>query len=213
MLTKKTKVVRVPKRGHYDKETIYKILDNSFVCHIGFVHEDYPVVIPTLYGRKDSEVYVHGSSASRMMRGLEKGINMCLTVTRVNGLVLARSAFHHSMNYESVVLFGKATLIVDYEEKMEALKAVSDNVLMGRWEESRLPIEKEMKATKVLKISIEEASAKVRTGGPSDDKPDYDLDIWAGEVPIHQVYGQPINDELLRDGIPLARSVQELLRD
>ena len=211
MQTSKTKVKRVPKRGHYDRETVNRVLDNSFVCHVGFIHEGYPVVIPTLYGRKGNEVYIHGSNASRMLKDLSKGIDMCLTVTKVNGLVLARSAFHHSMNYESVVLFGKATLIEDYDEKMDALKWVSDNVLKDRWEESRLPTEKEMKATRVMKIPIEEASAKIRTGPPSDDKPDYELDIWAGVVPIQQVYGQPIVDELLKDGVPLAKSVEQLL--
>ncbi len=210
MLTDKTKVKRSPKRGHYNRATIDQVLDNSYVCHIGFVHEGYPVVIPTLYGRKGDQVFIHGSNASRMMKDLSEGINLCLTVTKVNGLVLARSAFHHSMNYESVVLFGKATLIEDEEEKMEALKAVSDNILPGRWEESRLPSEKEMKATRVLKIPIEEASAKIRTGPPVDDKEDYKLDIWAGVVPIHQVYGNPIADELLKEGVPLAKSVEGL---
>lgn len=211
--TDKTKVKRIPKRGHYDKETIYRILDGSFLCHVGFVHNQYPVVIPTLYGRKDNLVYVHGSNASRMMNDLSVGIPMCLSVTKVNGIVLARSAFHHSMNYESVVLFGTAVLIEDYDEKMEALKVVSENILPGRWDETRLPIPKEMKATKVLKIEIEEASAKVRTGPPGDDKPDYELDIWAGVLPINQTYGQPIPDELLKAGVPLAKSVESALNE
>ena len=209
MHTRKTKVIRLPKRGHYDKETIYRILDNSFLCHVGFNHDNYPVVIPTLYGRLDDVVYIHGSSASRMLRDLSKGIDVCLTITKVHGLVLARSAFNHSMNYESVVLFGKAELIEDNDEKMEALKCISDNVLMGRWEEARLPTPKEMKATKVLKVPIDEASAKIRTGPPVDDKADYELDIWAGVVPIRQVFDQPIADELLKEGVLLAKSVEQ----
>lgn len=208
----KTKVKRIPKRGVYDKETIYRILDKDFVCQLGFVYEGYPVVIPTIYGRKDDKLYFHGASTSRMLVNLEKGIDVCFSMMQVNGIVLARSAFHHSLNYESVMVFGKATLISDESEKMAALAVVSDQILKHRWEEARLPNAKEMKATKVLALTISEASAKVRTGPPGDDKPDYELDIWAGVLPIERHFGQPIVDPLLRAGIEIPKSVQEVLK-
>ena len=190
----KNRVRRVPKRGHYDTETINKILDKEFMCHVGFVHEEYPVVIPTLYGREGNRIYLHGSTASRMMKTLGKGVPVSIGVTRVNSLVLARSAFHHSANYESVVVFGTAILLESKEDKLHALKVISDNILMNRWEECRTPSEKELKATAVLAVTIEEASAKVREGGPVDDKPDYELPIWAGELPINKTFGSPIPD-------------------
>ena len=204
----KTRVKRVPQRGIYNKEDIYKILDKEFVCHIGFIHNDIPVVIPTLYGRKDNDLYIHGSMASRMMKTLNEGVEISVAVTRVNGLILARSGFHHSANYESVVIFGKATLIEGKAENIAALKAVSDHIITGRWEEARGPSDKELKATMVLKLPIEEASAKVRTGGPKDDKADYDLDIWAGVIPFTRTIETPIPDEVLRDGIPVPDSVK-----
>ncbi len=207
----KIKVKRVPKRGVYDKETIYRILDKDFVCQLGFVYEGYPVVIPTIYGRKDDKLYFHGASTSRMLVNLEKGIDVCFSMMQVNGIVLARSAFHHSLNYESVVVFGKATLISDASEKMAALAVVSDQILKHRWEEARLPNAKEMKATKVLELTISEASAKVRIGPPGDDKPDYELDIWAGVLPIERHFGQPIADPVLRAGIEVPKSVKEAL--
>lgn len=209
-MNNKTKVKRAPKRGHYDAETIYQVLDKDFLCHVGFVHEGYPVVIPTLYGRKDNILYLHGSSASRMMKDLSKGIEISICVSRVNGLVLARSAFHHSLNYESVVIFGKATIVEDYDEKMEGLKVVSDQVLKGRWEEARLPNKTEMKATTLLQIKIEEASAKIRTGPPSDNKEDYELDIWAGVIPLEHKYLSPITDPLLSPGIEVPKSVTDI---
>ncbi len=205
----KIRVKRVPKRGIYDKETIYNILDKEFFCHVGFIYNDQPIVIPTLYGRKDNDLYFHGSMASRMMKSLSQGIDVSISVTRLNGLVLARSAFHHSANYESVVIFGKAFLIEGDEAKNEALKIVSDHIIPHRWEEARLPSEKELKATMVLKIPIDEASAKVRTGGPGDDKSDYDLDIWAGVIPFKTTIENPIPDELLREGIAIPKSVKE----
>lgn len=204
----KIRVKRVPKRGIYDKETIYKILDKEFICHVGFVYHDSPVVIPTLYGRKNNDLYLHGSMASRMMKSLKEGIDISISVTRVNGLVLARSAFHHSANYESVVLFGKAYLVEGDEAKNEALKYISDHIIEGRWEEIRQPNAKELKATMVLKIPIEQASAKVRTGGPVDDKPEYELNIWAGVVPFNRVIEAPIPDEKLSGGILVPDSIK-----
>ena len=208
--SQKTKVKRVPKRGHYDKETIYSILDKEFMCHVGFIHDSYPVVIPTLYGRKDDKIFLHGSTASRMMKDLQEGIPVSICVSRVNGLVLARSAFHHSANYESVVLFGTAKAIDNDEEKNAALAVVSENVIKDRWNEIREPNAKELKGTAVLELTIDEASAKVRTGGPVDDKEDYDLEIWAGVLPIERTYGEPIEDELATKSVPVSNSVKAL---
>ncbi len=212
MTTNKTKIKRVPKRGQYDRETIHQILDKEFVCHVGFIHEGYPVVIPTLYGRHQNDLYLHGSMASRMMKALSTGIDVCLTVTRVNGLVLARSAFHHSANYESVVLFGKAMAITDPDEKLMGLQLVSEHIIPSRWQEVRQPNTKELKGTMLLKIPIDEASAKVRTGGPVDDKEDYDLNIWAGEITITKGYDQIISDTELKEGIDIPASVQSLIK-
>jgi len=205
-LSQKIKVKRVPKRGVYDKETIYRILDQDFVCHIGFIHQDIPVVIPTLYGRHQNDLYIHGSMASRMMKTMKEGVDISVCVTQVNGLVLARSAFHHSANYESVVIFGKATLVEGKAEKMAALAYVSEHIIKGRWEEARKPSDKELKATMVLKLPIEEASAKIRTGDPADDKADYALDIWAGVIPFSKKIHEPIADPKLKEGIKIAES-------
>lgn len=212
MKTDKTKVKRAPKRGHYDAETIYKILDNDFICQVGFVYNNYPVVIPTIYGRKDDYIYFHGASVSRMLVTMEKAVNISINVTQTDGIVLARSAFHHSLNYHSVTVFGQAELVVDGDERLEALKVVSDHIIPMRWEEARLPNAKELKATKVLKLKITEASAKIRTGPPKDDKEDYDLDIWAGVIPIEKKYGEPIADPDLKAGIPIAKSVLKLIK-
>lgn len=205
----KNKLKRIPKRGHYDRETIYQILDAGFLCHIGFTHHQQPFVIPTSYGRLGDKIYLHGATTSRMMVNLEEGLPLCLTVTHLDGLVLARSAFHHSMNYRSAVCFGKAYK-VEGEEKLEALKIISDQILQGRWEESRQPIAKEMKATTVLCMEIEQASAKIRTGPPGDDKPDYELPIWAGVVPCQLQWGVPQPDPLLKEGITEAASIGNL---
>ena len=205
------KVKRIPKRGHYDKATIYEILDVGFLCHLGFSVKGRPYVIPTSYGRKGDTIYLHGATTSRMMVNLEEGIPVCLTVTHLDGLVLARSAFHHSMNYRSVVCFGTAKLVSNPIDKEEALKIISDHILKGRWEESRLPIAKELKATTVLALNIDQASAKIRTGPPGDEKQDYELPIWAGVVPCRQVWGTPIPDPLLREGIEEAGSIKNLV--
>ena len=213
MKTDKIRVKRTPKRGHYDTKTIYRILDNDFICQVGFVYNNYPVVIPTIYGRKEDSIYFHGASVSRMLVTMEKGVNISINVTQTDGIVLARSAFHHSLNYHSVTVFGQAELVTDANERMEALKVVSDQIIPGRWEEARLPNRKELKATKVLKLKITEASAKIRTGPPKDDKEDYDLDIWAGVVPIEKRYGQPMADPALKAGVPIAESVLKLVKD
>lgn len=210
--TDRTKVRRVPSRGQYDKESIYAVLDAHFLCHVGFIHDGFPVVIPTLYGRDKNKLYIHGATTSRLLKSLQQGIEISVAVTQVDGIVLARSAFHHSMNYRSVVLFGTAALVSDPNEKLHALKVVSDQVLQERWEEVRLPNEKELKATTVLSIPIDEASAKVRTGPPVDDKEDYDLDVWAGVLPLKLTAQKPEPDPLLRKETKLSTSVENYLK-
>jgi len=212
-ITDKTKVKRAPKRGFYDSETIYTILDNSFICQVAFVHNGHPVIIPTIYGRYNDHIYIHGATVSRMLKELEKGFPISVNVTQTNGIVLARSAFHHSLNYKSVTIFGEALLVANKDERMLALKIISDHIIPNRWEEVRLPNEKEMKATKIIKIPITEASAKIRTGPPIDDKQDYDLHIWAGVIPIKTTMDIPIADPLLKEGILIPESVNNLIKD
>jgi len=192
--TDRTQVKRLPKRGKYDRETVYSILDSGFVCHVGFSVDGQPYVIPTNYGRSGDIVYLHGSAASRMLRTLSEGVPVSVTVTHVDGLVLARSAFHHSVNYRSVVILGTARLVEDPAEKMEALRVFTEHVMKGRWDDVRKPTEQELKATSVLALALEELSAKVRTGGPNDDAPDYDLPVWAGVLPLETVPKQPVAD-------------------
>jgi nitroimidazol reductase NimA-like FMN-containing flavoprotein (pyridoxamine 5'-phosphate oxidase superfamily) len=195
--TERTQVMRLPKRGDYSQETIYSILDAGFLCHIGFVVDGQPFVIPTGYGRSADTLYVHGSAASRMLRSLASGVEVCVTVTLLDGLVLARSAFHHSMNYRSVVVFGTATLVESPEEKTEALRVISEQIVPGRWKDVRWPTEQELKATKVLALPISEASAKVRTGPPLDDEEDYALPVWAGVLPLSIHPETPVPDARL----------------
>jgi uncharacterized protein len=197
--TDRTQVKRLPKRASYDRDTVYKILDEAFVCHVGFSVDGQPYVIPTNYGRSGDTLYLHGSSASRMLRNLSDGLPLCVTVTHLDGLVLARSAFHHSVNYRSVVILGKARFVEDPAEKMEALRIFTEHVLKGRWDEIRWPNEQEMKATTVLAIPLEEVSAKVRTGGPVDDEADYALPVWAGVLPLETVARAPEPDALRKN--------------
>ena len=211
-MNNKIKVKRAPKRGHYDTETINAILDKDFICQIGFVYDGYPVVIPTIYGRKGNVLYFHGASVSRLLVTMEK-VPVSINVTQTDGIVLARSAFHHSLNYHSVTIFGQAELVTDEEERMEALKVVTDYIIPLRWEEARKPNAKELKATKILKLTISEASAKIRTGPPKDEKADYELDIWAGVIPIEKKYGNPIADPDLKSGIKLPNSVKKLMNN
>ncbi|MDQ2947073.1 MAG: pyridoxamine 5'-phosphate oxidase family protein [Acidobacteriota bacterium] len=199
--TERTRVRRLPKRAVYDKAQIYSILDEGFVCHLGFVAGGQPYVIPTGYARVDDTIYLHGSTASRMVRTAAEGIDVCVTVTLVDGFVLARSAFHHSMNYRSVVVLGKARLVTERDEKWKALQGFTNHIVPGRWEEARQPSEQELKGTSVLALPIEEASAKVRTGGPIDDEEDYALPLWAGVVPIQTRFGEPIKDERVPEGV------------
>ncbi|HKV36594.1 MAG TPA: pyridoxamine 5'-phosphate oxidase family protein [Pyrinomonadaceae bacterium] len=201
--TDRTKLKRLPKRGHFDRETVYGILDEGFICHVGFAVDGQPFVIPTGYARVDDKLYIHGSQASRMLRSLAGGLDACVTVTIVDGLVLARSAFHHSMNYRSVLVFGHATLVDDPKEKYDALVALSEHIVRGRWADVREPNEQEMIQTTVLCLPMEEASAKIRTGPPLDDEEDYSLPMWAGIIPLKLVAGDPINDPRLSAEIPV----------
>ena len=201
--TERARVVREAQRGVYDRETIYKILDEGFVCHVGFTAEDQPYVIPTLYGRVGDAIYFHGSAASRMLRCVGEGVNVCVTVTLIDGIVLARSIFNHSMNYRSVVALGKASIVEASEEKLAALRAFSEKILPGRWNDARQPNEKELKATTVLRLPLTEVSAKIRSGPPEDDAPDYDLPIWAGVIPLRLVADSPIRDERCDSAIPV----------
>jgi hypothetical protein len=199
--TARTRLVREADRGVYDRETVYRILDEGFLCHAGFVVDGQPFVIPTSYGRKDSSLYIHGSAASRMLRQIQKdGVPVCITVTLLDGLVLARSIFNHSMNYRSIVILGKATLVDDPTEKLAALRILSEHILPGRWDDSRQPNERELKATSVLRVPIEEFSAKVRTGPPIDDEEDYTFSTWAGVVPLEVIAAPPIDDARLLPG-------------
>jgi nitroimidazol reductase NimA-like FMN-containing flavoprotein (pyridoxamine 5'-phosphate oxidase superfamily) len=195
-------VVREPHRGVYDRETIYKILDEGIVCHVGFSTDAQPFVIPTLYARVADAIYFHGSAASRMLRGASAGVPVCVTVTLTDGLVLARSVFNHSMNYRSVVALGKATLVEDAGEKLEALRAFTERIVPGRWQDARQPNEKELKATSILKLPLTEVSAKIRSGPVQDDEEDYALQVWAGIVPLHLQAEAPIRDERCDPSIP-----------
>ncbi|HEX8100230.1 MAG TPA: GNAT family N-acetyltransferase [Actinomycetota bacterium] len=186
---------RLPERGRYDRETIDTILDDALICHVGFLSNDQPFVIPTIHARHGDVVYVHGSQASRMLRTLGQGIKVCLTATVVDGLVLARSVFEHSMNYRSVVVLGVARE-VEGDEKVTALRAVAEHILPGRWDDVRQPNEKELRATSVLRLSLDRASAKVRTGGPKDKEEDLGLPVWAGQVPLRVVALEPLPDEI-----------------
>ena len=210
--TDRTKLKRLPKRGHFDRETVYGILDEGFICHVGFAPEGQPFVIPTGYARDGDNLYVHGSQASRMLRTLSDGVDACVTVTIIDGLVLARSAFHHSMNYRSVVIFGRAMLVEDREDKMAALLALSEQFVRGRWADVREPTEQEMKQTTVLSLPLVEASAKVRTGPPLDDEEDYAMDVWAGVIPLRLVAGEPVADPRLTDGIQIPAYAREYKR-
>jgi nitroimidazol reductase NimA-like FMN-containing flavoprotein (pyridoxamine 5'-phosphate oxidase superfamily) len=200
MKTARSSIKRLPKRGAYDRETINAILDEAIICHVGFVVDGQPYVIPTGFARVGEDLYIHGSAASRMLRELSKGVDVCVTVTLLDGLVLARSAFHHSMNYRSVVILGKALLVTDAGEKYAALKALTEHFVPGRWPEVRWPNELELKATSVLKLTITEASAKIRTGPPIDDDEDYTMDVWAGVLPLAVTPGVPVDDQRLKSG-------------
>jgi nitroimidazol reductase NimA-like FMN-containing flavoprotein (pyridoxamine 5'-phosphate oxidase superfamily) len=204
----RARIRRVPARADYSRETIDAILDEALVAHLGFAVDAQPYVIPTLHARVGDVVYVHGSSASRAIRTLSGGVQACLTVTLIDGLVLARSAFHHSMNYRSVVVLGEARPVEGPEERLVALEAFTERLIPGRWDEVRWPTRQELKGTRVLALSLAEASAKVRTGPPVDDDEDYALDVWAGVIPLSLQAGSLVADPRLRDGIEPSEAVR-----
>ena len=199
--TERTKVRRLPDRGKYDSESVYGILDEAFICHVGFVVESQPYVIPTGFARVNDTLYIHGSAASRMLRTLADGVQVCVTVTLIDGIVMARSGFHSSMNYRSVVILGRATQVEGRDEKLAAMAAFSEQVMPGRWKDLRETTDAELKGTLVLSLPLKEVSAKVRTGPPKDDEVDYALPLWAGIVPLQLTAGNPINDPRLPTGI------------
>jgi nitroimidazol reductase NimA-like FMN-containing flavoprotein (pyridoxamine 5'-phosphate oxidase superfamily) len=207
-LTSRVRVRRLPERGAYDRPTIEAILDEALTCHVGFVQDGQPYVIPTIHARDGGWLYLHGSAASRMLRTLKGGIPICVTVTIHDGLVLARSAFHHSMNYRSVVVLGTAEEVIGEREKLHALEAISEHVTSGRWSDVRRPNDTELRQTTILRVGLEEASAKMRSGGPKDDEADLSLPVWAGVVPLHLVTTEPVAEE----GVPEGVAVPEYVR-
>lgn len=208
-VTPRTQVKRRAQRGNYDRPVINQILDEGLICHVGFIVDGQPFVIPTAYGRIDDQIYIHGSPMSRMLRSLEQGIEVCITVTLLDGLVLARSAFHHSMNYRSVVIFGTAIGVETPAEKMTALKAFTEHIIRDRWSEVRPPTVPELAGTLVLALSLAEASAKIRTGPPVDDEADYALPVWAGELPLRTIAEAPVTDPRSAEGIAVPDYIQQ----
>jgi nitroimidazol reductase NimA-like FMN-containing flavoprotein (pyridoxamine 5'-phosphate oxidase superfamily) len=198
----RARLKRLPHRGRYDEAALHEVLDAGFLAHMGFLVDHHPFVIPTLYGRQNNALFLHGSAASRMVRALAVGVPVCATVTLVDGLVLARSAFNHSMNYRSAVVFGTAHLL-EGEDKLSGLKVISEHLVAGRWQDVRPPSRKELKATSVLRMTIEEASVKVRQGPVLDDEADYSLPYWAGVVPLKINWSKPIGDSRLKPETPL----------
>ena len=210
--TAKTRIHRLPKRGHYDRETIYQILDEALICHVGFVEADQPFVIPINFARVGDTIVLHGAKASRLLKHVEGGHPICVEATIVDGLVLARSVFHHSVNYRSVVLFGRGRLVTEEQEKLAALEAVTEHLIPGRWKEARLPSSKELNATSVVSIQIDEASAKIRMGPPVDDEEDYTLPVWAGVLPVQEVPLHPIQDGLQSESVSLPGYIERYSR-
>ena len=201
--TERNRIKRLPKRGQYDRATIYQILDEALICHVGFVDKRQPYVIPINFARIEDSIVMHGAKASRLLKHIQAGHPICVETTIVDGLVLARSVFHHSINYRSVVIFGKGRLVEDEQEKLSALQAVTEHLIPGRWQEARLPNRKELNATSVVAIKIDEASAKVRVGPPVDEEEDYALPVWAGTLPLKELPLAPIRDELQSEKILL----------
>lgn len=210
--TPRTEVRRIPERASYDRALINSILDEALICHVGFLHEGAPVVIPTIHARIGDTLYFHGSPASRMLRGMRSGETVSVNITLLDGLVVARAAFHNSMNYRSVVLFGEPRIVDDATEKWQALEAVTEHVLPGRWADSRPMTDNEMKGTLVAAVPIDEVSAKVRSGDPGDDDADYELPIWAGVIPLRLIPDDPIEDPQQRLEVPIPGYVENYRR-
>lgn len=210
--TKRSKLNRIPSRGFYNKETVNQIIDEALYCHISFLLDDQPFVIPTIHAREEDNILIHGAKASRMIKHIAAGNKICIAITILDGLVLARSVFHHSLNYRSVVLFGRGKEIKAKREKITSLKTITDRILPGRWEDARQPNEKELNATSVISILIDEASAKIRSGPPVDDEEDYNLSVWAGNIPVSQEFGIPENDPKLAKNIPVPGYIIDYLK-
>ncbi len=210
--TERTRLRRLPERASHDRVLAYRILDEALICHVGFVAGDGPVVIPTIHARMGDRLVLHGSPASRMLRTLAGGADVCVTVTLLDGLVLARSVFHHSMNYRSVMVFGTARPITDREQKLAAMRSVTEHVVPGRWDDARRPDDKETRATLLVEVPLAEASIKTRSGPPGDDEDDYDLDVWAGVLPVYAHFGDPLPDPRLRRGVSLPHYLDEYSR-
>ena len=210
--TDRNRIKRLPKRGQYDRETIYRILDEALICHVGFVDKRQPYVIPINFARMGDNIVLHGAKASRLLKHIEAGHPICVEATIIDGLVLARSVFHHSVNYRSVVVFGKGHLIQDEQEKLAALRAVTEHLIPGRWQEARLPNHKELNATGVVSIRIEEASAKVRVGPPIDEEEDYALPVWSGVLPLQEMPLIPIQDEVQAKDVILPEYIAQYSR-
>ena len=209
-ITNRTKIDRLPERASYDTETIYNILDDAFICSIGFKIDGQVYIIPTIFGRKDNRLFIHGSKKSRMLNSIKTGEDISINVTLVDGLVLARSAFHHSVNYRSVIIFSRGEEIIDPNEKTEALKTIFDHILPGRWNDVRKPNNKELSDASVFAFKIDEASAKIRTGPPIDDNEDLNLNIWAGVLPLKNVFQEPVRDEGLNENIFLPEYLKNI---
>jgi nitroimidazol reductase NimA-like FMN-containing flavoprotein (pyridoxamine 5'-phosphate oxidase superfamily) len=210
--TPRTEVRRLAERGVYDREVIESIIDEALICHVGIVHDGHPAVIPTIHARVGNTLYLHGSPAARVLRDLKSGSEVCVAVSLIDGLVVARTPFHNSMNYRSVIVYGQPRLVDDPVEKAEAFRAITEHVLPGRWEDSRPPNDKETRGTLIVALGLDEASAKVRTGGPKDDAEDHALGFWAGVIPVETRFGDPIDDELLEGDAPVPGYISDYRR-
>lgn len=210
--TARNRVQRLPERAAYDAETIYKILDEALICHVGIAHDNQPFVIPTIHARRGDTLLLHGASTSRLLQHIQAGNPICVATTLLDGLVVARGIFHNSMNYRSVVLFGVGHILDDPAEKYNALRALTECLMPGRWDDARLPSKKELKATTIIEMPIESATAKIRAGGPKDDAEDYASDWWAGVIPIEQKFLAPLKDPKLEKAIPVPRYLKNYAR-
>lgn len=208
---KRNRVARVAKRASYDRDTIYQIIDEALICHVGFAQDGQPFVIPTIHARDGDKLIFHGAPASRLQKHAGAGVELSVSITLLDGLVLARSVFHHSMNYRSVVLFGRGYLVDEEAEKLHCLQVLTERIMPGRWEDARQPNPKEMQATSVVVMKIEDASAKIRSGPPGDDEEDYQLSVWAGVLPVQEVIHQPVADPSLSPGIELPDYIRRYL--
>ncbi len=211
-VTARNRLRRLPARGAYDKAAIYPIIDEALICHVGFVDEGQPFVIPTIHGRQEDTLFLHGAKASRLLKYVQSGQPVCVTFTLLDGLVMARSVFHSSMNYRSVVVFGVGRLLEERTEKLQALAVITEHVARGRWQEARQPTEQELNATGIAALAMESASAKIRSGPPVDDEADYDLPIWGGVLPLRQQALEPVADGRVKEGVVVPASLRHYHR-